>query len=255
MKQGPEFAEKKSVPSDHFAARQLVGGNVETRSLSTQAYELLRLEIVSGRLAAGEKIDVDSIGRHLGISRTPVKDSFNRLAAEGLVEIIPRRGTFVSRFNAEHVLEALQMRLVIEVGAAPLATQLLTESDALELQVIGKKLRALMSGDERDRRRKLAQFSTMDHEFHARIVGLARNSQLNDIYSRLDVHLQVARFYYRRHETDVEATNLEHDLILDSLLKRDAVLLQDALSNHINRVQRFSKVLLDTSEDNTSPQT
>ena len=66
-----------------------IGANeaFDTRSLTERVYGVLLNEILSGRLAPNTQIDIDEIGRRLQISRTPIKESLSRLAAEGLVDI------------------------------------------------------------------------------------------------------------------------------------------------------------------------
>ena len=240
-------APRRPVEPPRSATVGLVRGSFETRSLREQTYELLRRKIVSGDMVPGEQIDIDRIATELRISRTPVKDSLNRLAAEGLVEVVPRRGTFVARFSSEQLLESLQVRMMLEVGAAPVATAALTQADLTELTFLVSEMHQLTSDLKRTSSRIFRKFSTLDYAFHSKIVGLAQNAQLNEIYARLDVHLQVARSYDLLHESDIAATHTEHAQILASLVRRDTAELQESLSNHIARVRRFMSVSVQSS--------
>ena len=65
-------------------------------NLSDEVYEALKEGIFRKHFAPGERLDLGKIEREMGVSRTPVKVALNRLAVEGLVEIVPRSGTYVT---------------------------------------------------------------------------------------------------------------------------------------------------------------
>ncbi len=124
----------------------------------------------------GERISVDDIAQRMGVSRTPVTDGLKRLAVEGLVEIVPRRGTFVSSLTAKDVAELFDVRAVIELYAAQ---RLLREGKAEEylhrIELPTQQMRqATASGDYRD----YPAFMDGDRDFHLALVDLAGNDRL-----------------------------------------------------------------------------
>ncbi len=71
---------------------------VEQMRLSVEVRQILRDLILRQELPAGQRLDLDELKDRLGVSRTPVREAPDRLAREGLVTILPRRGTYVTKW-------------------------------------------------------------------------------------------------------------------------------------------------------------
>jgi DNA-binding GntR family transcriptional regulator len=98
----------------------------------------LRAMIFSGELQAGQPLRQEEIARRLGVSRLPVREALNRLATEGLVELKPRRGFFVTSLNADEIEDIFDMRTLLEERAGQLATEnrTLADADALDALIV-----------------------------------------------------------------------------------------------------------------------
>ncbi|HAE00603.1 MAG TPA: GntR family transcriptional regulator, partial [Rhodospirillaceae bacterium] len=83
-------------------------------SLTEQAYRQIEERIVTLRLEPGEVLSEASLSLELGIGRTPIREALQRLAREGLVNILPRRGILVSDINVRNQLELLAVRREVE---------------------------------------------------------------------------------------------------------------------------------------------
>jgi DNA-binding GntR family transcriptional regulator len=105
----------------------------EARSLSVQAYFRIRELIVSLELQPGSIVDERALMARLGIGRTPVREALRLLAREGLVEIHPRRGMFVSSVEVGDLAALSEVRAVLESLAARLAAERRTAEDEVEL--------------------------------------------------------------------------------------------------------------------------
>src|ERR1700682_6002965 len=90
-----------------------IEASVQT-GLTQTVYKLLHARIANHDYALGERLQLAPLAVQLGVSGTPVRDALNPLAAEGLVEIRPRRGTFVAQVDRDTVAEVYQMRLMID---------------------------------------------------------------------------------------------------------------------------------------------
>jgi DNA-binding GntR family transcriptional regulator len=166
------------------------------------------------------------------MSRTPVKDALNMLASEGLIDVVPRRGTFVAGLSADTIAEVFELRRALELLAAELLSDRATEAD---LDRLRERLAALDEPVEQDgdvdehMRRNLA--------FHRAFIELAGNRTLLEVYESLNVHIQIARVHARwdnwqqrrRQERD------EHVMILRALEARDTSALAAAVNAHIRR--------------------
>ena len=85
------------------------------------AYQQIKEAILGGVLRPLERITEGSVAARLGLSRTPVREAFGVLAAEGLIVVVPQRGSFVSQLSIEDILEIYQVRTPLECMAARIA--------------------------------------------------------------------------------------------------------------------------------------
>src|SRR5882757_1831074 len=102
---------------------------VQPISLAEKAYHAIRNLIVSLQLAPGAVIDERELMEGLGIGRTPVREALRRLAHEGLVEVYPRRGMFVTGVDVRELARLSEVRAVLEPEAARLAATRATDDD------------------------------------------------------------------------------------------------------------------------------
>lgn len=205
---------------------------VSVQRLTDAAYRTLKEQILAQAFLPGQRLHVDELARRLGMSRTPVKDALNALAREGLVEIAPRRGTFVAELSAETIAEVFDLRRALELLAAELLVGRATEADVQRLRA---RLAAL---DElHDREDDVDEHMRRNLAFHREFVALAGNRKLLEVYEGLHVHIQIARVHARwrnwrqrrRQERD------EHQAILAALAARDPAALAATVDAHIRR--------------------
>jgi DNA-binding GntR family transcriptional regulator len=215
----------------------------DTRSLSERVYGLLLNEIVSGRLAANAQVDIDELARQLHISRTPIKESLNRLAAEGLVDIVPRRGTFVSRSHPRRLLELLDVRLMLEEGCSDDVAARADEAGVAALRAELDQMREFSTADVW--RAKVDDFVKLDQAFHIHFVSLAGNAELDRLYERLHVHMHIGRVFYPSATIDLDRTMVEHEAIVEALERRDGPGLRQVVRDHIGRVRGFVAATLE----------
>ena len=98
-----------------WSAKKGASVKAEARlSLTEQAYRQIEERIVTLRLEPGEVLSEASLSLELGIGRTPIREALQRLAREGLVNILPRRGILVSDINVRNQLELLAVRREVE---------------------------------------------------------------------------------------------------------------------------------------------
>lgn len=210
---------------------------LDKRSLSERTYAILQAEIVSGRMPPGHRIDVDALARTLEVSKTPIKESLQRLALEGLVDIAPRRASFVAASDPRRLIELLQVRRMLEVGACADVVAHSKEQDASSLHGMMAQMQAYARGN--GDRSDLLPFLQFDQAFHSRFMAIAGNSELDRIYQHMRVHMQVGRAYYLSPSLDMSQTIEEHAAIMRCIEERDVPRLQGAVSTHIERVQAF----------------
>jgi len=145
-------------------------------SRTDTAYTRLKDKIISGALPPGEQIDAARLSDDLELGRTPVREALLRLQAEGIVEIIPKRGVRIVSLSADDLTEIYQVISAVEVEAARLlaetkpAMEDLTDlTDAVE--------RMASAARENDRE----AWALADEAFHRRLLGLNPNWRLRDV--------------------------------------------------------------------------
>ncbi len=208
---------------------------LERTDLTEQTYQVLKEKILLRQITPGERIAVDDVARGLGVSRTPVTDALKRLAGEGLVEIVPRRGTFVSGLTAREVDEWFDIRLMIELHAAD---QLLRRGETGNfLRSVQDPIERMRHSVRQDSYNDYTTFMDGDRDFHHLLVSSMGNEHLTRIYTDLNVHIQVARAHHLNSVENPRQVQEEHDAILEAFESGEAEAVRQALSRHIINVK------------------
>src|SRR5437868_1302705 len=102
-------------------------------SMGEQVFHTLRSAIVTMRLKPGEALSEQEIARRLHVSRQPVREAFIKLSEDGLVRVVPQRGTFVMKISAQAVTNARFVREAVECAIAREAAARVTSADIKQL--------------------------------------------------------------------------------------------------------------------------
>jgi len=204
--------------------------------MSQEVYDILKEKILSKYFAPGQRLNLAEIEQQMGVSRTPLKEALNRLALEGLVEIKPRKGTFVTDPSPTEIAEAFDVRRVLEVYAVELAAKRVTESQLQQLRDKVKKLRSLTEVE--DWTQIYQEYVAIDHEFHRLIVEFAGNKRLKELWEQVNTHVQMARARYRSAERELDQAQREHEEIMKAFEARNIDALREAMSYHIERAKQ-----------------
>jgi DNA-binding GntR family transcriptional regulator len=217
---------------------------------SEHAYRALRQEIVSFILVPGEDLDEATLVGRLGVSRTPVREALVRLAAEGLVQLVPNRGARVAPMGWNDIREHLEafdvaQRLVTRWAAVRRTDEQIVKMDA-------ERLAFERACDHDD---PVAMLDA-NFRFHAAIGSACRNSLLLRFYlQQLTADLRIARLAmtnecfpseqaYRDH---VGAILREHRELVEAIRDRDAERAEELARSHADLARkRVSESLTQT---------
>jgi DNA-binding GntR family transcriptional regulator len=222
----------------------LEGFHIARTDLTEQTYVLLRERILRRELNPGERISVDEVARALGVSRTPVMDALKRLAADGLVEVHPRRGSFVSELTARDVEELFDIRIMIELYAAERVVR--NGNVDRFLANIQDALRGMDHSVEGGEYRDYQSFITNDRNFHLALVVMTENRRMVEMYKQMNVHIQVARAHYLQNIENALEAQHEHQAIVRAFQSREVEAVRQTLHDHISTVKTR---ILDLLED------
>jgi GntR family transcriptional regulator, rspAB operon transcriptional repressor len=210
--------------------------------LTEQTYRILREQILKQDLQPGDKVSVDMVARGLGVSRTPVVNALKLLENDGLVEIHPRRGTFVTELTARDVSDLFEIRQMIELYAA----EQLFKSDSYEevLQQVQALLERMRNDISEGEYADYDAFISEDRDLHTTIVRAMNNRRLLEFYSDLNIHMQVTRAHYLDTIENAFEAQKDHEAMVEAIANRDINALKSALTTHLETVRtRILKLL------------
>lgn len=190
----------------------------------------LRVRILGGEIAPGERIRQEEVAERLGASRIPVREALRMLSAEGLVELETNKGARVPRLDEREVDVLYRMRERIEPLALIESMPHLGESDLQRIESIQTEIEQGVD---------VASFLAMDREFHMATYSGCGTDQLLASVTRLWNSTQ----HYRRAFMTINGpgrqwiVNAEHRLLLDALVRQDAEDAERYLVGHIRRTR------------------
>jgi DNA-binding GntR family transcriptional regulator len=220
----PAIATTRS-PSSHRLLR-LPSSLVEHPSLEDKVYPYLKGLIAERRILPGEKFAIDHFARQMRVSRTPILNALRRLAQEGVVEFVPRRGVFVRRFTKHQMARLFEVREALECLAARRAAARITRVEVEQL----RRLFFGLGGPPTPA--KIRRYIERDRYFHKRLVEIADSPEL----ARATDSVNLMFFAYQDGLVRPPAETIpEHRAILDALRQRDPEASEAAMRSHIRR--------------------
>ncbi len=186
-------------------------------------------------LEPGEVLSEARLSESLGIGRTPVREALQRLAREGLVVVLPRRGVLVSEFNVQSQLRMVEVRREIENLMARSAAVRASDEERERFQELAAEMRAAAgAGDD-------IRFMRLDREFNQRVSAAARNEFAVKTITLMAGLSRRFWFMHNRHVDDLAVTAQAHARVAEAIAvgeAESAALASDALMDHIEALTR-----------------
>jgi len=201
-------------------------------SLPERIYKHLKKDILDGIYKPGERLHETELAEKLNVSRTPVREAFNRLGAEGLVTITPRRGVFVTDLTPKNINDLYELREALEILAVNLAVPKMTGANLERLNGLVKRAKSLNTKENSK------QFFELDKEFHDTLIELTGNTYLIDTNNKLGSSIHLTRMMRCDEFSMHEKTLREHEAILEALSNNDVERTADLLGMHIRNVRK-----------------
>lgn len=193
---------------------------VRGEPLRAHVTEILRSEILSGRLLPGAILNERGLAKELGVSKTPVRESLSLLDHEGLIVTIPRKGYFVSPITVQDVHNFFGLRLILECAAAEMAAAKVTDEQI-------EQLASLVP--DRSPTDTMSQRLDRNVEFHCLIAELSGNERLAALIKKL--LLEMARMIAAGFVPE------EHEKVMLAFRARDPKRAAAAMRDHICAVR------------------
>lgn len=218
-------------------------GNYDVKQEVTDKYSLrgrvfhkLRDDILSGKYEEHEELKEVAIGEEMGVSRTPVREAFRQLELEGLIQIIPNKGAYVTGITEKDVKDIYMIRSLLEGLCARWATEHITKEQMEEME------ENVYLGKFHAQKGHLEQLADLDNRFHD-IMYEACNSKMLE-HQLKDFHQYVLRVRKRTLSSANRGpkSNEEHEQIMEAIKAGDADLAEQLANRHmINAYENMVK--------------
>lgn len=200
----------------------------ESLPLSEQAYIAIKDRIITLFFAPGQYLNEAAICEQLDMGRTPVHQALQRLQAEGLVDIVPRKGVIIQPDSMGQVLEILDARLVVEPEIAARAAAHRSEDDVVSVRALLDHHRNDPHGGGR-----IDSFVECDRAFHNKVSDMAQSRILGEFAKALHERSTRAWYLHLWQTLDTEASDRQHRAVLDAIEKRDPAAAAAAMREHL----------------------
>lgn len=215
---------------------------IDTYSLRGRVFHKLREDILNGKYKENEELKEMTIGKELGVSRTPVREAFRQLELEGLIQIIPNKGAYVTGITPKDVHDIYMIRSSLEGMCARLATENISNEllEELEENVYLASFHAAKGHME--------QMAELDNRFHNILYEACGSKMLQNLLQ--DFHQYVIRIRKKTLSTNRGMTsNEEHMAIMEAIKEKNSAEAERLANQHIVNAYENIKNSLGETED------
>ncbi len=202
--------------------------------LSEKAYRLIKEKVITLQLPPSAVIDEHVLMQELELGRTPIREALQRLDSEGLVNIVPRRGTFVNDISVTDLQKIFELRIVLEGFCARLAAQRISEEQLEKMNTVLQDLEQLEGGNPQ-------ALMSIDKRFHRLLYAAADNEFMAEILDRLyDLSLRLWYLVLNR-LTEVRHSIEQHGQVFQALKEGNGARAEAVIQKHIVEFQQHIK--------------
>jgi DNA-binding GntR family transcriptional regulator len=201
--------------------------SIRPQMLHAAIVEQLQRMIVEGALAPGTRLNERMLCAQLGVSRTPLREAFRVLAAQGLVALLPNRGAVVVRLTTKDIAETFEVISGLEAMSGELACARITPAEVDAIRALHQEMLACHA------RLDLPGYYRRNQRIHDAINLAARNDVLRDTYTTVNSRLHALRFRSNFDREKWDAAVLQHSEMIVALEARDGPRLAAVLRAHV----------------------
>lgn len=198
-----------------------------SKSLADQVYDLVKEQILSGKIPCGSKISEDSLATQFGVSRTPIREALKRLSAYGIIQMEPRSHSSVISLSEKESQDIATFRIYLEDYAIDhidpkrfndnLETICRHASDCQYALGVGNRAKAF----------------ELDSLFHISLIRTCDNSALIDVYERLDAKIQLLRIAQNAPNEALLGYLMQHMALVELIKNSKTEEAKKLMYNHI----------------------
>jgi DNA-binding GntR family transcriptional regulator len=223
------------LPSTEAAHAPVCAGG---RSRVQRVRDELEDDIVNGRMKPGEQVQVEQLVERFGVSRTPVREALQQLEASGLVEVLPKRGTYVSRVGVGELVQMFEVMAELEAMCARLAAR------RIQGPALAEVLAALDACEQRAADQDSNAYYYANEQFHQLIYQACGNPFLVQQTTALKNRLKPYRRLQLQLRNRIAQSSEEHRHIVAALQRGDSEAACQAARDHVLiQGQRFTDLM------------
>jgi DNA-binding GntR family transcriptional regulator len=196
-------------------------------SLHEEVAARLRAMVFDGQLQPGQWVDEMALARQWQISRTPLREALKVLAAEGLVQLTPRRGCTVTDLSDADADDLFPIMAMLEGRCAYEAVQRASTADIAEMRRLHAELERHAAAHDVD------GYYQANHVFHSRLQALADNRWLDRVTADLRRFIRLLRGRQLNRPGRIDDSIEEHRRLIAAIEARDAALAQTLMHDHL----------------------
>lgn len=190
-------------------------------------YQSIMTSIRRGDFPPGSSLREGALAKEIGVSRTPVREALRRLAAEGVVEYHPNRGSKLIEYEPSDVVELYSIRSLLEPEGAALAAVRRSESGLLELDQL------ILLMDDAVERRDRECMTRLNSDFHSLIVQLSGSRILPDLINRVSRRPVIQRTFDQYSDHELRRSQAHHRELVDAIRRGDSEWARSVMRTHI----------------------
>ena len=199
-------------------------------SLTDRTFLAIREAIMELNFLPGEIIRKHDICNALGVSRSPVSEALAKLRNEGLVEVVPQSGTFVSRFSLQDIKEGAFLREAIELACIEILASNISEQQLIDLNRNLKLQKVLAESDD------YQGFYQLDAKMHGMIMDFTGYKNLAKVTKTGWVQVDRARQLLLPVDGRLKKAFQEHRAVIKALEQNDVALAREKMRTHLNQL-------------------
>lgn len=230
-----------------MAKQPLISMRPESKGLSydrpaaSQIFGFIRDAIISMELLPGQMISETALAQQFGVSRTPVREALIQLSNIGFVEVLPQRGTYVSKFSMEKILEARFIREALEVAVV---TQLATNPDeAVRLEAVDTCEKIIADQKTAAADDDALAFQKLDDNFHQTLAGFTQYPRVASFIEAEKAHMDRVRNLSLHVGGQYKRILSQHAAIIKAVKTGSAEKSAAAMSVHLKDVYNILEVI------------
>jgi DNA-binding GntR family transcriptional regulator len=200
---------------------------IRATTLHQEIVSRIRKMIQKGTLIRGQKVNEKDLCESMGVSRTPVREALRQLTSEGLIQLIPHKGAFVSQPCIEEISDLFEVMSVLEGTCARLAATHMKEKDLQKIEALHKELEAHYQSRDHE------AYLKTNHVFHVFIQELTGNKVLNDLINGLRQKILLYRQRQLYQPERFDQSIQEHRNLLGAFRTRDPESAESLMKHHL----------------------